>query len=135
METLSSSQVIAPFGKINIWRQPDNSKKVRAYILVERPFEGAKTGVAIDGSASMRSVYGFVTGWTGLLSSKRVGTNLVTPEARKMCAYLARSLDVDSKTAAIYWGTGSGGRTGGGGLVSGKPFTSAAFAYWMARRG
>jgi hypothetical protein len=111
METLSPAQVIAPFGKINFWPQPDGSKRVRAYILVERPFEGAKTGVAIDGSASMRPAYGFATGLRGLLSSKHAGPNLVTPEARKMCAYLARTLDVDIQTAVIYWATGSGSQS------------------------
>ena len=110
METLAPSQVIAPFGKINVWRQADGSKKIRAYILVERPFEGAKAGVAIDGSASMRQAYGFPAGLAGLFSNKRSGPNLVTPEARKMCAYLAKSLDVDGQTAVIYWGTGAGSR-------------------------
>jgi hypothetical protein len=110
METLSPTQVIAPFAKINQWRQPDGTRRIRAYILIERPFEGAKTGVAIDGSASMRLAYGFAGGVLGLISSRRSGANLVNAEARKMCAYLARSLDVDGCTASIYWGTGRGSR-------------------------
>lgn len=107
METLETSRVTAPFGKINLWRNPDGSVKVRSYITIERPFENAKAGVAIDGSASMRPAYGFRPGLLGaLLSNRRDGINLVSAEARKMCAYLARRLDVDGRTAVVYWGTG-----------------------------
>jgi hypothetical protein len=108
METLAPSQVIYPFGKINIWRQTDGSKKVRAYIIVERPFEGAKTGIAIDGSASLRPSYGYPGGLFGVFSNKTSGQNLVSTQAQKMAAYLARTLDVDSTTSSIYWATGSG---------------------------
>lgn len=107
METLETSRVTAPFGKINLWRNPDGSVKVRSYVTIERPFENAKTGVAIDGSASMRPVYGFRPGLLGaLFSNRRNGANLVSAEARKMCTYLASRLDVDGRTAVVYWGTG-----------------------------
>lgn len=108
METLAPSKVTAPFGKINIWRQPDGSKKVRAYVLVEGAFEGAKSGIAIDGSLSMKPAYGLSTGVLGFLVGKRAATNVVSVEARKMSSYLASHLDVDGKTAVIYWATGSG---------------------------
>jgi hypothetical protein len=105
MDTLIPSKVVAPFGKINLWRMSDGGKKVRAYILVEQQFEQAKTGVAIDGSASMRQAYGYPSGLMGMFSNKRSGTNVVASEAARFCGYLA-SRDVDNKTAIIYWGTG-----------------------------
>jgi len=108
METLPSSQIVYPFGKINIWHQADGKKKVRAYIIVERPFEGAKTGVAIDGSASLRSAYGYPGGLRGLFSNNLDSPNIVCMETQKVCAYLAHSLDVDGTTSAIYWGSGKG---------------------------
>ncbi len=108
METLSPSLVASPpFGKIKFWRMPDGSKRIRASWLVETPFEGGKFGLAIDGSASMRGPFG-LGGLLGFLAGQRSGTNVVSPEAQKMCAYLAR-LDVDGKVAAIYWATGKGG--------------------------
>lgn len=109
MDTLPSSNVVMPFGKINIWNQSDGSKKVRAYILVERPFEGAKTGIAIDGSASLRPAYGYIKGWLDLiLPFLRINPNIVEEQARKISGYLAKSVDVDGKTDVIYWATNSG---------------------------
>jgi hypothetical protein len=108
MDTLSPSQIVTPFGKINIWREPDGSKKVRVYILVERPFEGAKSGIAIDGSASLRPAYGYSSNLLNLFSANKGGPNIVSSETQKICAYLARYLDVDSKTTAIYWAAKSG---------------------------
>jgi hypothetical protein len=107
METLASSLIVYPFGKINLWDQSDGSRKVRAYIVVERPFEGAKTGVAIDGSASMQSAYGYKADLWGMFFPSRKGTNIVSKEAQRVCVYLAKHLDVDSHTTAIYWATGN----------------------------
>lgn len=108
MDTLHSSQVVMPFGKINIWNQPDGSKRVRAYILVERPFEGAKTGIAIDGSASLRPAYGYIKGWLDLFFPfLRLKPNIVEEQARKISTYLAKSVDVDGKVDAVYWSTSS----------------------------
>lgn len=108
METLSASKVVSPFGKIKIWAQVDGSKKIRAYIVLERPVEGAKTGVGIDGSASFFPAYGYDIGLRGLFSIRKTGPNLVSDQAQKVCKYLAQHVDVDSKTTAIYWATGSG---------------------------
>jgi len=58
MHTLDPTLVVEPFGKINYWDLPDGSKRIRAYFLMERPIEGAQTGVAIDGSGSMQAWFG-----------------------------------------------------------------------------
>ena len=107
METLPHIQVREPFGKINYWRQPDGTVKIRAYILGEHIREGAQTGVAIQASNSMRSAFGF-TGWQKLLG-RRAGLNAMSLMAQKMCSYLARKVDADSRTLAIYWATGARG--------------------------
>ncbi len=108
METLPYSQVVAPFAKINYWHQSDGGRRIRAYIPMENIKEGAQTGVAIQASEPMRDAFGFV-GWMGRLFKRRTGLNVVSLTAQKMCSYLARKVDADTKTTAIYWGTGTGG--------------------------
>lgn len=58
MQTLDAALVVEPFGKVNYWDLPDGGKRVRVYFLMERPIEGAQTGVALDGSASMQGPFG-----------------------------------------------------------------------------
>lgn len=107
MMTLPGPQTVEPFGKINYWDLPDGSRRIRAYVLVERAIEGAKAGVAIDGSVSMRSAFG-ARGLLGFLSPSPAA-NVVSPAAQEMCAYLARKLSVDGRVSVIYWATGRGG--------------------------
>ncbi len=112
MESLKDMQTVArvdthePFGKINFWRLPDGSRQVRAYILMDRAIEGARVGIAIDGSASMRGAFG-LKGCLGFLSSVPA-VNTVSPTAQQMCTYLADKLAADGKVSAIYWATGNG---------------------------
>lgn len=108
METLPSQQVIQPFGKINVWRQPDGGKRVRAYVLLERPIESAKAGLAIDGSVSMQGAFG-LSGLLGYWLGRRSAENEVAHQAQRMCAYLAHQVDADGRPTAIYWATGSKG--------------------------
>ncbi len=58
MHTLDQSLIVEPFGKINYWELPGGGKRIRAYFLMEKPIEGAQTGVAIDGSGSMQANFG-----------------------------------------------------------------------------
>jgi hypothetical protein len=75
--------------------------------------EGAQTGLALDGSASMAEVYGVNKEEPGFLASLFGMTkpvhNDVTPIAQKLCAYLARKIDADGGTTCIYWATGERG--------------------------
>ncbi len=89
MRTLDQTLVVEPFGKINYWDLPDGGKRVRAYFLMERPIEGAQTGVAIDGSVSMEGNF-------------TRGRNIVEEQARKLTAYLSK-FDADGGTTVIYW--------------------------------
>jgi hypothetical protein len=58
MHTVPTELVVEPFGKVNYWDLPTGGRRVRAYFLMERPIEGAQTGVAVDASASMRVAFG-----------------------------------------------------------------------------
>jgi hypothetical protein len=108
MQALDSSQLVSPFGKVEVERRKDGSARVRAFVQVERRIENAKTGLALDGSASMRPAYGFASGLMGaLFSHRRSDVNQVSQEARRLCSHLAQVVDVDQKTETIYWGTGA----------------------------
>ena len=60
MYTLSRPLLVEPFAEINYWHLPNGGKQVQAFILMEHPIEGMQTGVAIDGSASMKKPFGRV---------------------------------------------------------------------------
>ena len=103
--------VVEPFGEVNVYPEPDGSLRVWASILMEPEREGTQTGIALDGSGSMRKLYGQDTGG-GVLSpifAKPRVENIVTPVAQKLCAYLARKIDSDHGTTCIYWATGNNG--------------------------
>ncbi len=101
MITLSPGQTVEPFGKVNLRYEPDGRIWIRAYILMERVIEGARTGIAIDGSGTMRAWFG------GRVKGE---PNIVSPFVQGMCTYLASKLDADGSTNAIYWATGEDGR-------------------------
>jgi hypothetical protein len=102
--------VVEPFGEVNVHPAPDGLR-VWASILMEPDREGTQTGIALDGSGSMRKLYGQETGG-GVLSpifAKPKAENIVTPVAQQLCAYLARKVDSDGGTTCIYWATGNNG--------------------------
>lgn len=102
-----ATHLVPPFAQVETWSKADGSVQVRACLQVDRALEGAKTALALDGSASMRPEYGFRSGLLGALGSrKRVGPNRVEIEARKLATHLAQAVDVDRTTEVLYWGTG-----------------------------
>ncbi len=100
-----------PFGEVNVKIAPGGKVRVTATILMEPHKEGAQTGVALDGSGSMANLYGVNGGGalSGVFAEKSAATNVVTPVAQKVCAYLARKIDADGGTTCIYWATGPAG--------------------------
>jgi hypothetical protein len=106
-------KVVEPFGEVNVYPDASGRTRVVATILMEPHKEGAQTGIALDGSGSMASLYGVEEGGGGLLASlfgfKKQGVNQITPVAQKICAYLARKIDADGGTTCVYWATGPGG--------------------------
>ena len=92
-------KAVDPFGEVNVY--PTNRGKVRvtATILMEPRREGTQTGIALDGSSSMRVLYGY----------GQTPVNQVTPVAQRICAYLASKIDADGGTTVVYWATGPRG--------------------------
>ena len=101
MLTLSPERTVEPFGKVNLRHEADGRIWVRAYVLMERAVEGARTGIAIDGSGTMMPWFG---------AQRKGAPNLVSPFVQSMCTYLANKLDVDGSITAIYWATGADGQ-------------------------
>jgi hypothetical protein len=105
MKTVSREETVEPFTKVNYEDKADGSARiVQAFIPLEKPIEGAKMGIAIDGSGSMEKLFGRPP--KGIIP----GTpNHVQPVARLMSAYLAKKA-ADGCVTAIYWATGPGGQ-------------------------
>ncbi len=104
-------KVVEPFGEVNVYPAGPGKVKVVATILMEPQREGTQTGIALDGSGSMKKLYGIDTGG-GVVSSifaKPSLRNDVAPVAQQICAYLARRIDADGSTTCIYWATGADG--------------------------
>lgn len=99
IELLGDKLTHPPFGKINVWKEPGKTH-VRCYIdMGERAFENSVTGVAIDGSGSMQSQFGFGA----------FGKNRVKEIAQVMCPYIAQKADRYDGTTLIYWATADPG--------------------------
>src|SRR5947209_16676908 len=98
-------KVVEPFGEVNVHPAAGGKVRVVATILMEPSKEGAQTGIALDGSASMASLYGVDEGGgnflANLLGLKKKARNEVTPVAQKLCSYLARKVDADGGTTCI----------------------------------
>jgi hypothetical protein len=105
-------KVVDPFGEVNVYPAPGGKLRVTATILMEPRREGTQTGIALDGSGSMASLYGIEEEqgfFASIFGKKKEAVNQVTPVAQKLCAYLARKIDADGGTTCIYWATGPGG--------------------------
>jgi len=99
IELLGDKLTHPPFGKLNVWKEPGNTH-VKCYIdMGERTFEQSVTGIAIDGSGSMQSQYGFGA----------FGKNRVKEIAQVMCPYIASKADRFDGTTLIYWATADPG--------------------------
>jgi hypothetical protein len=104
-------KVVEPFGEVNVFPIAGGGTRVTATILMEPRREGAQTGIALDGSGSMKKLFGQDTGG-GVVSSlfaKPKVENVVAPVAQKITAYLARTIDADHGTTCVYWAVGTNG--------------------------
>lgn len=101
LQTLPPAQTVEPFGKVTYRFEPDGRLAVRAYILTERTIEGARAGIAVDGSGTMMRWFG---------AQRKGAPNIVSPFVQRMCVYLAQHVATDGQVTAIYWATGDDGR-------------------------
>ncbi len=92
---------VEPFGEVNVYPQPDGSLRIVATILMEPDIEGARAGLALDGSASMQKMYGANAPVSPLFRAAG-GVNYVEPVVRKMAEYLARFAS-DGQVHLAYW--------------------------------
>lgn len=92
---------VEPFGEVNVYPQSDGSLRVVATILMEPDIEGARAGLALDGSASMQKMYGANAPVSPLFRAAG-GVNYVEPVVRKMAGYLARFAS-DGQVHLAYW--------------------------------
>jgi hypothetical protein len=105
-------RVVDPFGEVNVHSGTRGTNRVVATILMKPHKEGAQTGIALDGSGSMRKLYGQEDGGrvlSPIFGGPKKLQNDITPVAQKLCAYLARNIDADGGTTCIYWSVGSSG--------------------------
>ena len=104
-------KVVEPFGEVNVFPIVGGGTRVTATILMEPRREGTQTGIALDGSGSMRKLYGQDPGGGAVSSifAKPKVENVIAPVAQKICAYLARTIDADHGTTCIYWAVGPNG--------------------------
>jgi len=102
---------VKPFSSINIEKDPStNTVTVTPQILLDRliddkgqEIEGAAFGLALDGSASMKDLYGTALGPFG------GKPNEVAPVAKAMLKFLAGYAG-DGSVNMIFWAVGPGGK-------------------------
>ncbi|VTS05830.1 VWA domain-containing protein [Tuwongella immobilis] len=99
---------VEPFGEVNVFRETDGRLRVVATVLMEPDIEGAKAGLALDASASMKKIYGANAPVSPLFAKAAGVTNIVEPVARTMASYLARFASSGRVTLA-YWACDSDG--------------------------
>jgi len=93
---------VEPFGEVNVHPQRDGSLQIVATVLMEPDIEGARCGLALDGSASMKKMYGANAPLSPLFRSAAGAGNVVEPVARAMAAYLAK-FSASASVHLVYW--------------------------------
>src|SRR5262245_49580210 len=96
------AQPVDPFGEVNVYPQPNGSLNIVATVLMEPDIEGARCGLALDGSASMKKMYGANAPISPIFRAAAGTSNVVEPVARAMAAYLAR-FSSSASVNMIYW--------------------------------
>lgn len=90
------TNVVEPFGEVNVYQQNNGDLKIVATVLSEPVLEHVKIGLALDGSASMKGMYG---SGVGIFKPD----NTVQPVARTMVGYLANFSYPTGKVDIVYW--------------------------------
>jgi len=102
------SNPVEPFGEVNVHHKPDGSIEVVATVLMVPDVEGAKTGLALDASASMKKMYGVSAAVSPIFAKASSVPNVVEPVGRTMANYLA-NFSSSGATKIIYWAVGADG--------------------------
>jgi len=93
------------FGDITVYPSTNGKQRVEIYIRLQEKVEGMQIGVGIDGSASMRKMFGD----TIPKFARRPEDNVMQTVVQRLCSY-ACDFSGDGKVLPIYWATGVGGK-------------------------
>lgn len=104
------TNVVEPFGEVNVYKQKNGELNIVATILTVPDIEGARMGVALDGSASMKKMYGVsgIVGGAFAMAASASTPNVVEPVARTMVNFLA-NFSSNGKVNLIYWACSADG--------------------------
>ncbi len=93
------------FGDITVYPAKDGKQRVEMYIRLQEKVEGMQIGIGIDGSASMRKMFGD----TIPKFARRPEDNVMQTVVQRLCSY-ACEYSSDGSVLPIYWATGTGGK-------------------------
>jgi hypothetical protein len=102
------SRAVEPFGEVNVERQSDGTIAVRSTILMVPSIEGAKAGLAVDASVSMKQFFGISTAVSSVFQ-KFGPPNVVEPVTRSMAEFLA-GFSAEKTVEVVYWACGPEGK-------------------------
>lgn len=102
MSVLKASDI---FGDITVYPAKDGHQRVEIYIRLQEKVEGMQIGIGIDGSASMRQMFGD----TIPKFARRPEDNVMQTVVQRLCSY-ACEFSGDGSVLPIYWATGIGGK-------------------------
>jgi hypothetical protein len=97
------SKCIQPFGEVNVFKQSNGELQIVATVLMAPNTEQARTGLALDASASMKETYGAGNPLFG-----DAKPNLMRPIAQTMAAYLSEFSEKGT-CETIYWAVNNAG--------------------------
>ncbi|MFN6499534.1 MAG: vWA domain-containing protein [Nostoc sp. DedQUE01] len=100
--------VVEPFGEVNVYKQKNAELNIVATILTVPDLEGVRMGLALDGSASMKKMYGVSGIVGGAFAQAASSLNFVEPVARTMVDFLS-NFSSNGKVDLIYWACSPGG--------------------------
>lgn len=81
------SQPVEPFGEVNVYRKRNGTLEIVATVLMEPDIEGARTGLALDASASMKKLYGANVPLGNLFDKSGGASNVVEPVTRTVTVH------------------------------------------------
>lgn len=93
------------FGDITVYPAQNGKQRVEMYIRLQEKVEGMQIGIGIDGSASMRKMFGD----TIPKFARRSEDNVMQTVIQRLCSY-ACEYSGDGSVSVIYWATGIGGK-------------------------
>jgi len=93
------------FGKINVYDPDGGKQRVEIYIRLDQSVEHMQVGIAIDASASMKSLY--AANIPKMV--RQPGQNVMEPVVRQLCRFVC-DYSGDGTVLPIYWAVGPGGK-------------------------